>query len=94
MRKFQKAAVVVAMLGSVGVLGAPTAFAGEKDASFDVSGGRCSVEGDSIAVLSNISALNGVLQGIVQLGDNENSNGNPSLQQGHKVDCSTRGFTG
>lgn len=93
MRKIQKAAVVVAMLGSVAALGAGTAVAGESP-EFKVSGGGCTVNGDSIAVLSNVGILNGVLgEGILTFGD-EDENGSQDLEQGHKVDCSTKGFTG
>ncbi|MFF7854759.1 hypothetical protein [Streptomyces sp. NPDC007904] len=95
MRKIQKAALVVAMLGSVGALGAGTAVASDKgETSFEVSGGGCTVNGDSISVLSNVGILNGVLgEGILTFGD-EDENGSQELEQGHKVDCSTRGFTG
>ena len=94
MRKIQKAAVVVAMLGSMGALGAGTAVAGEPSNEFKVSGGGCEVSGDSISVLSNVGILNGVLgEGILTFGD-EDENGSQELKQGHAVDCSTRGFTG
>ncbi|CAL9462721.1 hypothetical protein SUDANB176_02675 [Streptomyces sp. enrichment culture] len=95
MRKIQKAAVVVAMLGSMGALGAGTAAAGEgPDNEFTVSGGGCTVNGDSISVLSNVGIANGILgEGILTFGD-EDVSGGQSLDQGHTVDCSTRGFTG
>ncbi|GAA2420622.1 hypothetical protein [Streptomyces glaucus] len=95
MRKFQKAAVVVAMVGSVGALGAPTALAADKgkDVSFEVSGGGCKVESDSIAILSNVGILNGgIVSGILHFG--EDQDGAQKLDQGNTVDCSTRGFTG
>ncbi|GHH92666.1 hypothetical protein [Streptomyces capillispiralis] len=94
MRKIQKAAVVVAMLGSVGALGAGTAVANDKPSNeFKVSGGGCTVEGDSVSVLSNIGVLNGgIISGILHFG--EDQDGTTSLDQGHEVDCSTRGFTG
>ncbi|MYR43807.1 hypothetical protein [Streptomyces sp. SID5910] len=92
MRKIQKAAVVVAMLGSVGALGAGTAVAGE-GASFDVKGGGCSVSGDSNQLIGNVGVLNGVVGGLLTFG-NDGDHGTQDNEQGHKVDCSTRGFTG
>ncbi|AQS69541.1 hypothetical protein [Streptomyces pactum] len=93
MRKIQKAAVVVAMLGSVSALGAGTAMAGEADTSFDVKGGGCSVSGDSNQLIGNVGVLNGVVGGILTFG-NDGDHGTQGNEQGHKVDCSTRGFTG
>ncbi|MFD5447387.1 hypothetical protein ACWDTR_14410 [Streptomyces sp. NPDC003470] len=92
MRKIQKAAVVVAMLGSVGALGAGTAVAGE-GADFAVKGGGCSVSGDSNQLIGNVGVLNGVVGGLLTFG-NDGDHGTQENEQGHKVDCSTRGFTG
>ncbi|WP_406391137.1 hypothetical protein [Streptomyces sp. NBC_00887] len=67
MRKLQKAAVVVAMLGSVGFIGAGTAVAGghgEPDIEVKQSA-SCQQHDTSVNVLSNLSALNGVLSGLI-----------------------------
>ena len=97
MRKYQKAAVVVAMLGSVGTLGAGTAVADDKpDVSFNVSHGGCKTEsGDNIAVLSNIGVANGLAGGgILSFGDNERNGSQEIPQSGNTVDCSLKAFTG
>ncbi|MFE9724130.1 hypothetical protein ACFYQ5_11195 [Streptomyces sp. NPDC005794] len=65
MRKLQKAAVVVAMLGSVGFIGSGTAFAGD-DGGIDVTQSASCVQHDtSVNILSNVSALNGLLSGLI-----------------------------
>jgi hypothetical protein len=97
MRKIQKAALVVAMLGSVGALGAGTAVANDKpDVKFEVGHGGCdTTSGDNISVLSNVGIANGLLgNGILTFGD-EARNGSQELpQSGNVVDCSLKAFTG
>ncbi|MFD4261688.1 hypothetical protein ACFWR9_29685 [Streptomyces sp. NPDC058534] len=93
MRKIQKAALVVAMLGSVSALGAGTAMADGGDAKFDVKGGGCYVYGDTNQLIGNVGVLNGVVGGLLTFG-NEGDHGTQENETGHKVDCSTKGFTG
>ncbi|MEK8145494.1 hypothetical protein NKH18_41555 [Streptomyces sp. M10(2022)] len=62
MRKFQKAAVVVAMLGSVGFIGAGTASAGGHGGP-DIGvtqSSACTSHDLNVDVLGNVGILNGV----------------------------------
>ncbi len=88
MRKIQKAALVAAMLGSVGFVGAGTAAAhgGDVDVAQRSS---CKSHDLNIAVLNNIGVLNG-LGGNIHGGE-----GNPGAQifnQGSEQDCSNSAF--
>ncbi|MFF9688326.1 hypothetical protein [Streptomyces sp. NPDC014623] len=89
MRKLQKAAVVVAMLGSVGFIGAGTAVAGEGP-SFDVTQSTsCKSHDLNVDVLGNVGILNGLL------GNALNGEGNPGAQStelGSTQDCSNDAF--
>ncbi|MEV8548791.1 hypothetical protein AB0L04_02965 [Streptomyces glaucescens] len=74
MRKIRKAAVLVAALGSVGLLGAGTAHAGGGD-GFDITQSSiCRSHDANVDVLGNVGLLNGVL------GNAVNGEGNPGAQ--------------
>jgi hypothetical protein len=84
MRKIQKAALVAAMLGSIGFVGAGTAAAHGGD--FDITqANACRTHDLNVAALNNIGVLNG-LGGNILGGE-----GNPGAQlfdQGSKLSCS------
>ncbi|MFF9688328.1 hypothetical protein [Streptomyces sp. NPDC014623] len=100
MRKLQKAAVVVAMLGSVGFAGAGTAVAGGQVApapvvkqsapEFDVQQSTSCVSHDlNVDVLGNVGLLNGVAGNLL------GGEGNPGAQAtelGSTQDCSNDAF--
>ncbi|MFD4035189.1 hypothetical protein ACFWVP_32920 [Streptomyces sp. NPDC058637] len=91
MRKLQKAAVVVAMLGSVGFIGAGTASAGghgEPDIDITQSS-SCSSHDTSLNVLNNIGILNGTLSGLI---GNEGDPGAQDFKVGSVADCSNDAF--
>jgi hypothetical protein len=91
MRKLQKAAVVVAMIGAAGSLGAGTAFAGEGGPGIDVDQSViCKSHDLNLNVLSNIAALNGVLSGLV---NQEGNNGETNQNQGSQMRCGAAAFT-
>ncbi|MEU1213079.1 hypothetical protein ACFYSH_12295 [Streptomyces sp. NPDC005791] len=89
MRKLQKAAVVAAMLGSIGFIGAGTASAGEGP-SFDITQSTsCKSHDLNIDILGNVGILNGVL------GNALNGEGNPGAQsttQGSSQGCNNSAF--
>ncbi|WP_328537200.1 hypothetical protein [Streptomyces sp. NBC_00344] len=91
MRKFQKAAVVVAMLGSVGFIGAGTAFAGD-GGSIDVKqANACRSHDLNVDVLGEVGILNGVLGNAL---NGEGDAGAQSTHQGSSVSCSNGAFGG
>ncbi|MEK8145493.1 hypothetical protein NKH18_41550 [Streptomyces sp. M10(2022)] len=61
MRKLQKAGVVVAMLGSLGFIGAGTAFAGEGPNVDVTQSTTCKSHDLNIDILGNVGVLNGLL---------------------------------
>ncbi|WP_406391139.1 hypothetical protein [Streptomyces sp. NBC_00887] len=90
MRKFQKAAVVVAMLGSIGFIGSGTAFAGDDGPGIDVTQTASCVQHDtSVNILSNVSALNGLLSGLI---GNEGDPGASDQNIGSKCAASNDAF--
>ena len=92
MRKLQKAAVVVAMLGSVGFIGAGTAVANDGPGKIDVTqANECSSHDLNVDILGNVGLANGVL-GNLLLGE-----GNPGAQTtsvGSTVSCTNSAFNG
>ncbi|MFG3659863.1 hypothetical protein [Streptomyces sp. NPDC047706] len=90
MRKFHKAVLVSAMLGSVGSLGAGTAVADEPYSDFDVTQGiECRSHDMNIEVLGSIGALTGLAGNIL------NGEGNPGAQQNHlgsDMGCNSQAF--
>lgn len=90
MRKLHKAAVVAAMVGATGFLGAGTAFAGGPGFDVDQST-TCRSHDLNVDVLSNIGVLNGLL------GNALNGEGNPGQtvqDQGSSMGCSNSAFEG
>jgi hypothetical protein len=99
MRKIQKVALVAAVLGSLGLIGAGTAAAhdgkqegkgGKKDAKVSVKQySECTSHDVNIALLNNIGVANGVLGNLL------GGEGNPGAQafdQGSTQDCSNEAF--
>ena len=87
MRKIQKVALVAAMLGGLGFVGAGTAAAGghdDKDIKISQAS-QCKSHDLNIALLNNIGIANGALGNVL------GGEGNPGAQafdQGSKMDCS------
>ena len=84
MRKIQKAAVVVAMLGSVGFVGAGTAAASGGGHLDITQATNCKSHDLNIAALNNIGVLNGLA------GNALGGEGNPGAQafeQGSSQGC-------
>ncbi|TXS35469.1 hypothetical protein EAO75_44435 [Streptomyces sp. uw30] len=80
MRKLHKAALVGAVLGSVGSLGMGTAFAHGEAAAHDVDitqGIECRSHDMNIDILGSVGALNGVLANAL------NGEGSPAAQPSH-----------
>ncbi|MFI0943262.1 hypothetical protein [Streptomyces sp. NPDC021020] len=91
MRKIQKAAVVVAMLGTVGLVGSGTAFAGDRGGdAFQVSQSTsCKSHDLNLDVLGEVGVLNGLL------GNALNGEGNPGSQAtslGSSMGCNNSAF--
>jgi hypothetical protein len=82
MRKLQKAAVVVAMLGSVGFIGAGTASAGGH-------GDGCVSHDLNVDVLGNVGVLNGVAGNLL---GGEGDPGSQATKLGSTQDCSNDAF--
>ncbi|WP_255954190.1 hypothetical protein [Streptomyces odontomachi] len=87
MRKIQKAALVVAMLGTIGLAGAGSAAAyGGGSSDLDITqSNACKSHDLNIAALNNIGVLNGLA------GNALGGEGNPGAQvfeQGSDVACS------
>ncbi|MFD9500662.1 hypothetical protein [Streptomyces sp. NPDC060035] len=92
MRKLQKAAVVVAMLGSVGFLGAGTAFAGDHGSDIEVSqANECKSHDLNIDILGNVGVANGVLGNLL---GGEGDPGAQVTKQGSSVSCTNSAFGG
>lgn len=90
MRKLQKVAVVAAMVGATGFMGAGTAFAGGGPGIDVDQHVKCKSHDLNLQVLGNISALNGLL------GNALNGEGNPGAtaqNQGSRMGCSPSAFT-
>jgi hypothetical protein len=90
MRKLQKVAVVAAMVGAAGFMGAGTAFAGGGPGIDVDQTVTCKSHDLNLNVLGNISALNGLL------GNALNGEGNPGAtaqHQGSEMGCSPAAFT-
>ncbi|GAA3498172.1 hypothetical protein GCM10019016_052750 [Streptomyces prasinosporus] len=77
MRKYQKAAVVVAMLGSVGFLGAGVSHAGDKP-SFELNSEQnmTCAQDNSVQSLISIDDVNAGVGAILGLGNAENAETN------------------
>ncbi|MDQ0788637.1 hypothetical protein QFZ63_003471 [Streptomyces sp. B3I7] len=89
MRKIHKAAVVVAMLSSVGFMGAGTASAHEGPDVDVTQANACRSHDLNVDVLGEVGLLNGVL------GNALGGEGNPGAQathQGSSVSCSNDAF--
>ncbi|MEU1704174.1 hypothetical protein ABZ478_02060 [Streptomyces sp. NPDC005706] len=91
MRKLHKAVLLGAMLGTVGSLGANTAFAhGEPGHDFDVTQGvECRSHDMNIEVLGSVGALTGAASNLL------NGEGNPGAQQSHlgsDMGCNNQAF--
>ncbi|MFH9466480.1 hypothetical protein ACH4LT_04175 [Streptomyces clavifer] len=91
MRKLQKAAVVVAMLGSVGFIGAGTASAGGHGGpDIDVTQSSvCTSHDANVDVLGNVGVLNGVASNLL---NGEGDAGAQSTKLGSTLDCSNDAF--
>jgi hypothetical protein len=89
MRKIQKAAVVAAMLGSIGFVGAGTAAAydgSQHGKDIDITqANQCKSHDLNIALLNNIGVANGVLGNLL---GGEGAPGAQSFDQGSKLACS------
>lgn len=91
MRKLQKAAVLVAMIGSVGFIGAGTAVAGGGEGpEIDITQTASCVSHDlNVDVLGNVGVLNGLAGNLL------NGEGNPGAQatdQGSTQGCDNSAF--
>ncbi|MFB7499767.1 hypothetical protein ACFC09_34660 [Streptomyces sp. NPDC056161] len=92
MRRFHKAVLVGAILGSVGTLGGGTALAhGERGHDeFDITQGiECRSHDMNIEVLGGVSALTGLAGNLL------NGEGSPGAQQSHlgsDMGCNSRAF--
>ncbi|MGJ3559579.1 hypothetical protein ACR6C2_16420 [Streptomyces sp. INA 01156] len=77
MRKYQKAAVVMAMLGSVGFLGAGVSQAGDKP-DFEVNNKQATtcIQDNSVQGLVNIDDVNAGVGALLGLGNAENKETN------------------
>jgi hypothetical protein len=88
MRKIQKAALVAAMLGSLGFVGAGTAaaYGGEKGPDIDITqSATCKSHDVNIAALNNIGVLNGLAGNLL---GGEGNPGAQAFQQGSQNTCS------
>jgi hypothetical protein len=86
MRKIQKAALVAAMLGGIGFVGAGTAAAHGGDFDIDVKqANQCRTHDLNISVLNNLGLANGVLGNVL---GGEGNPGAQSFDQGSKLQCS------
>ena len=90
MRKIQKVALIAAMLGSIGFVGAGTAFAGGHGDSYRVSQStECKSHDLNVDVLGEVGILNGLL------GNALNGEGNPGgqgTQLGSSAGCNESAF--
>ncbi|WP_438489933.1 hypothetical protein [Streptomyces sp. S186] len=86
MRKLQKAAVVVAVLGSVSLLGAGTSYAGGKGGSqFDIrQGSQCRSHDLNVNVLGEVGIIDGALGNLL---GGEGSTGAQSTPMGSRMGC-------
>lgn len=91
MRKLQKAAVVAAMVGSMGFIGAGTAFAGGGPTIGVEQGNECRSHDVNISALNNIGLLNGLL-GNAAAG--EGDAGAQTYEQGSDVTCTNTSTIG
>ncbi|MGX1887617.1 hypothetical protein [Streptomyces sp. NPDC055287] len=80
MRKLRKAAVLVAAIGSIGLMGAGTAHAGQGggDDRFNITqSSQCKSHDLNLDILGQVGVLNGLL------GNGLNGEGNPGAQSNH-----------
>ncbi|MFJ9420213.1 hypothetical protein ACIRPT_39595 [Streptomyces sp. NPDC101227] len=96
MRKLRKAAVVAAVLGSVGLLGAGTAHAeggkygGGKDGNFNIKqGSSCRSHDTNVDVLGEVGIANGLLGNLL---GGEGSPGAQSTTMGSSMGCNNSAF--
>ncbi|MFF6993775.1 hypothetical protein ACFY93_02245 [Streptomyces sp. NPDC008313] len=89
MRKIQKVAVVAAMLGSVGFIGAGTASANDGGDIGVSQANQCRSHDLNIDILGEVGILNGLAGNLL------GGEGNPGAQathQGSSVSCSNSAF--
>ncbi|MFD5711850.1 hypothetical protein ACFWHW_15890 [Streptomyces pharetrae] len=91
MRTFHKAVLVGALLGSVGSLGANTAYAhGEPGHDLDITQGiECRSHDMNIEVIGSLGVLTGLAGNLL------NGEGNPGAQRSHlgsEMGCSNQAF--
>ncbi|MCT2589869.1 hypothetical protein LHJ74_08070 [Streptomyces sp. N2-109] len=87
MRKLQKLAVVAAMVGSVGIVGAGTAVAGGGHGGGGLAinqSANCKSHDANVSVLSNIGVLNGLAGNAV---NGEGAPGATVFSQGSTMGC-------
>ncbi|MFJ9420218.1 MULTISPECIES: hypothetical protein [unclassified Streptomyces] len=87
MRKLQKAAVLGAILGSVGSLGAGTAFAHGEAGAHDIVSSQntsCRTHDMNIDVLGDVGAVNGLLGNAL---NGEGSPGSQPTRMGSSLGC-------
>ncbi|MEU9111026.1 hypothetical protein AB0D04_04295 [Streptomyces sp. NPDC048483] len=87
MRKLRKAAVVVAALGTVGLLGAGTAHAdgGSSGTEFDIKqGSSCRSHDTNVDILGEVGLLNGALGSAL---GGEGDSGAQSTKMGSSMGC-------
>jgi hypothetical protein len=93
MRKLQKAAVLVAALGSIGLLGAGTAHADGghgKGGKFDIKqGSSCRSHDLNVDVLGEVGIANGLLGNAL---NGEGSPGAQSTTMGSSMGCNNSAF--
>ncbi|MFC0599604.1 hypothetical protein [Streptomyces palmae] len=90
MRKLHKAAVVVAMLGSVGFIGGGTAVAGGVPGGIDVhQSAMCKSHDLNIDILGEVGLLNGVLGNAL---NGEGDAGGQTTREGSSQGCNESAF--
>ncbi|MGW1378200.1 hypothetical protein ACWD6P_28560 [Streptomyces sp. NPDC002446] len=92
MRKLQKAAVVVAALGSIGLLSAGTAYAdgGKGGNKFDIKqGSSCRSHDLNVDVLGEVGILNGLLGNAL---NGEGPAGAQETKLGSSMGCNNSAF--
>ncbi|WP_328537201.1 hypothetical protein [Streptomyces sp. NBC_00344] len=89
MRKLQKAAVMVAMLGSIGFIGAGTASAHDDGDIGVKQANQCRSHDLNVDILGEVGLLNGLLGNAL---GGEGAPGAQSTHQGSSVNCSNTAF--
>ncbi|ARF59476.1 hypothetical protein [Streptomyces gilvosporeus] len=92
MHKLRKAAVVAAVLGSVGFLGAGTAHAGGQGNQFDIKqGSHCRSHDLNVDVLGEVGVLNGLLGNAL---NGEGNSGGQATPIGSSMGCNNSALDG